>query len=72
MQVKVHFIDYGNTEMISQRSLVFLSTDLLSPGPFAGRYCLKGYSPPKDKPELFDKVQHHCVDWSCISGRARN
>ena len=39
-QVKVHFVDFGNTEVISLRSIVFLSHDFLSPAPFAQLYCL--------------------------------
>lgn len=41
-QVKVHFVDFGNTEVISLRSIVFLSHDFLSPAPFAQLYCLYG------------------------------
>ncbi|CAH3117649.1 unnamed protein product [Pocillopora meandrina] len=41
-KVKVHFVDFGNTEVISLRSIVFLSHDFLSPAPFAQLYCLYG------------------------------
>ena len=38
----MHFVDYGNTEVISLRSIVFLSHEILSLVPFAQLYCLDG------------------------------
>lgn len=52
-KVKVHFVDFGNTEEISLRSIVFLSRDILSLVPFAQLYCLDGVTTTNS--ELFDK-----------------
>lgn len=41
-QVEVHFVDFGNTEVISLRTIVFLSHEILSLVPFAQLYCLDG------------------------------
>lgn len=41
-KVEVHFVDYGNTEEISLRTIVFLSHEILSLVPFAQLYCLDG------------------------------
>ena len=50
----MHFVDFGNTEEISLRSIVFLSGDILSLVPFAQLYCLDGVTTTNS--ELFDKV----------------
>ena len=50
----MHFVDFGNTEEISLRSIVFLSRDILSLVPFAQLYCLDGITATNS--ELFDKV----------------
>ncbi|XP_067052190.1 serine/threonine-protein kinase 31-like isoform X5 [Acropora muricata] len=41
-KVEVHFVDFGNTEVISLRTIVFLSHEILSLVPFAQLYCLDG------------------------------
>ena len=38
----MHFVDFGNTEVISLRTIVFLSHEILSLVPFAQLYCLDG------------------------------
>ena len=60
-QVRVHFIDYGNTEVITKRSMVFLSQDLLSSVPYAQLYRLDGLVAPKDpNSDLLYKVLYFC------------
>jgi len=50
-------VDYGNTEVISLRSIVFLSHEILSLVPFAQLYCLHGVVQATDS-DLYDKVQY--------------
>ena len=50
----MHFVDYGNTEVISLRSIVFLSHEILSLVPFAQLYCLHGVTATNG--DLYDKV----------------
>ena len=49
-------MDYGNTEVISLRSIVFLSHEILSLVPFAQLYCLHGMAVTNS--DLYDKVQY--------------
>jgi len=52
-KVEVHFVDFGNTEVISLRTIVFLSHEMLSLVPFAQLYCLDGVTVTNS--ELNDK-----------------
>lgn len=63
----MHFVDFGNTEEISLRSIVFLSRDILSLVPFAQLYCLDGVTATNS--ELFDKVYTHTcmLSQACMS-----
>jgi hypothetical protein len=56
-KVKVHFVDFGNTEVISQREVVCLSHELYSHPPYAKQYKLNGVNDPKDL-KLFIKVSN--------------
>lgn len=47
-------MDYGNTEVISLRTIVFLSHEILSLVPFAQLYCLDGVAATNS--ELHDQV----------------
>ena len=49
-------MDYGNTEVISLRSIVFLSHEILSLVPFAQLYILHGVAATNS--DLYDKVQY--------------
>ena len=53
----MHFVDFGNTEVISLRTIVFLSHEMLSLVPFAQLYCLDGVTVTNS--ELNDKVLGH-------------
>ena len=55
----MHFVDFGNSEVISLRSIVFLSHDYLSPVPFAQLYCLDGVVETNE--ELFAEVLWNCI-----------
>ena len=48
-------MDFGNTEVISLRSIVFLSHEILSLVPFAQLFYLHGVTATNS--ELFDEVQ---------------
>ena len=54
----MHFVDFGNTEVISLRTIVFLSHEILSLVPFAQLYCLDGVAVTNS--ELNDQV--HCTE----------
>ncbi|XP_031562659.1 serine/threonine-protein kinase 31-like [Actinia tenebrosa] len=59
-KVKVHFVDFGNEEIISQREVVCLSHELYSHPPFARQYKLNEVNDPKDpNSELFIKGVEH-------------
>lgn len=49
-------MDYGNTDVITLRSIVFLSHEILSLVPFAQLYCLDGVAATSGDSELYDKV----------------
>ncbi|XP_068724825.1 serine/threonine-protein kinase 31-like isoform X1 [Montipora capricornis] len=51
-KAEVHFVDFGNTDVISLRTIVFLSHEILSVVPFAQLYCLDGVATNK---EFIDK-----------------
>ena len=50
-------MDYGNTDVISLRTIVFLSHEILSLVPFAQLFCLDGVVATNS--DLYDKVLLH-------------
>ncbi|KAJ7381107.1 RNA catabolic process [Desmophyllum pertusum] len=66
-KVSVHFVDYGNTDVISLRTIVFLSHENLSLVPFAQLFCLDGVVATNS--DLYDKgvnVLHDLPMASCL------
>ncbi|XP_078366669.1 serine/threonine-protein kinase 31-like isoform X1 [Oculina patagonica] len=67
-QVQVHFVDYGNTEVISLRTIVFLSHEILSLVPFAQLFCLDGVAATNS--EVYDKgvdMLHNLTDGKLLT-----